>query len=74
MASDRIFLDDDAGWYFKVRGNQVRGPFTSEDEAEQALHAYVTACQARLEPKFMKFDLNSLRLMRRSNGHPLQTR
>ena len=74
MASDRIFLDDDAGWYFKVRGNQVRGPFVSADEAEEALKAYVTACQARLEPRFMKFDLNSLRLMRRTNGHPLQTR
>ncbi|MGA0839606.1 MAG: DUF6316 family protein [Pseudomonadales bacterium] len=74
MASDRIFLDDDARWYFKVRGNQVRGPFASEAEAEHALEEYVAACQARLEPRLLNFDLSGLRLIRRNNGSPLHSR
>jgi hypothetical protein len=42
MSSDRIFQQDQQ-WYFRIRGNAVKGPFASHHEAEMRLTRYVAA-------------------------------
>jgi hypothetical protein len=37
MNSERIYQGNDELWYFNVRGNLVKGPFTTFHEAEMAL-------------------------------------
>ena len=45
----------DGEWYFKVRNEQVEGPFASEAEARAALQRYVRRCEGRY-----RFSLRSL--------------
>jgi hypothetical protein len=40
MSSDRITKHEDGQWYFRVRGNQLIGPFENSEEAEKAFARY----------------------------------
>ena len=40
---DRIYQDPDGCWYYRMRGNQTRGPFASRIDAAMALKAQLRA-------------------------------
>jgi hypothetical protein len=42
MNSERIFQQDQQ-WYFRIRGNSVKGPFMSYPDAEAGLRRFVRA-------------------------------
>ena len=61
MSSERIFIDTDDSWYFRIRGNQVSGPYASREQARLALEAYVGNCARRTEPVDLGKSITSLR-------------
>ena len=63
MSSERIFIDTDDSWYFRIRGNQVSGPYASQEQARLALEAYVGNCVRRTEPVDLGKSINALRRM-----------
>jgi hypothetical protein len=42
MDSNRIFQQDQR-WYFRIRGNAIKGPYRSFHDAERGLSQYVAA-------------------------------
>jgi len=60
MSGERIFIDTDESWYFRIRGNQVSGPYASREQARLALEAYVGNCVRRTEPVDVGKSISSL--------------
>lgn len=61
MSDDRIFIDTDDRWYFRIRGNQVSAPYASREQARAALQAYVGTCVRRAEPIDLGKSISALR-------------
>ena len=68
MNSSRTYQGDDDQWYFKVRGNQVMGPYPSHHDAAHALNVYVSACRERVDGRFRWPRLFHPWRLRRTNG------
>ena len=49
MDSQRIYQGKDNQWYFDVRGNQAKGPYTTYRDADAALTHHVRQCRRRLD-------------------------
>lgn len=65
MNTDRIYQGEDECWYFNVRGNQARGPFPSQRDAEDALNVHVRQCHRPLGRPVWPKHLRTLKFGRR---------
>lgn len=48
--NDRIYQSDDGQWYYRIRGNQIVGPFESRAEAQDKLSRQVRLWTGRAGP------------------------
>lgn len=69
--SDRIYQAEDQLWYFSVRGNVAKGPFSSWQEAESALRRHIRDCRRRTDmTAIWPESWPALRLRRRDTHEP----
>ncbi len=71
MNIERIYQGEDDLWYFNVRGNLAKGPFTSHDDAEGALNDHVRQCRRLSGAPLWPKPLRSLKIRRRSASEPI---
>ena len=48
--NDRIYQGNDARWYYRVRGNQVVGPFDTYNDAQSKLNKQMNHWTGRSGP------------------------
>ena len=70
MNTDRIYQSDDARWYFNVRGNPAKGPFSTYHDAEDALNTHVRQCRRPMGQSSWANPLRSLKIGRRNVSEP----
>ena len=73
MNTDRIYQGEDDHWYFNVRGNQAKGPFTSYADAEAALTRHVLDCRRPLGGTVWPKPLRGLKFGRQRLSEPSHT-
>jgi hypothetical protein len=64
MNTDRIYQGDDDLWYFNVRGNQPKGPFTVYQDAEGALNEHLRRCRRPTGASLWPKPLRGLKIRR----------
>jgi hypothetical protein len=61
MGGERIFIDTDNRWYFRIRGNQISSPYASQALAQAALETFIGDCRRRTEPVDLAKSVDMLR-------------
>jgi len=70
--NERIYLGDDEQWYYRARGNTSVGPFTSRQQAEEALAKQIRGWSGRAHPRSAwSREVKTPKIFRRSaTRHP----
>ena len=70
MDSQRIYQGEDDQWYFDVRGNQVKGPYTTYRDADSALTGHIRQCRRRLDTPLWPRDWSLFKQRRNTTATP----
>lgn len=70
MDPQRIYQGEDDQWYFDVRGNQVKGPFSTQHNASVALNAHIQQCRRHLDGPLWPNSWNLFKQRRSATSSP----